>query len=86
MTSSALTEAARDLEGYLQQKVAFYLRVGWVREDTGDSLVVYYDQRESLPSGLIPRLHRGVSVRSQASLPPGVAPPEDPFPYSWMVM
>lgn len=86
--SDTLTLAAKDLEGYLKPKLRFYFTVGWIKEPNLDVLVVYYDQRESLPSNAVPSTWRSCRVRTQPTLPPGVRPPETEadYGYAWMVM
>lgn len=85
MSNASLTATAGQLESYLQRKVKFYLRVGWMREDSGSILIVYYDRRESFPKGTVPKRWKTIDVRTQGILPPGSKPP-DPADITWMWM
>lgn len=85
MDTQALSKVAEDLENYLKGKVTFYLKVGWMREAARDILVVYYDEREVLPKGVVPNYYRNVLVRVQGTLPPGVQPTDpDDLQISWV--
>lgn len=84
MNATKLTSIASDLESVLQQKIKFYLRVGWIREDSSDILIVYYDERELLPPKVVPDRWQGILVCTQGVLPPGVKPPEESSPFKWV--
>ena len=84
MKTEELTAAAEELQNHLEPKVSFYLRVGWIKEKSGPELVVYYDEREPMQHGLVPFWWRGISIRVQGVLPPGVQPPVDDVPVSWI--
>ena len=87
MSTKRLTQLAEDLQRQLEGKLTFYFRVGWMRESSHDLLMVYYDQRQSLPPNAVPAFYRNVKVRTQPTLPPGVAEPRpEDYGYAWMSM
>jgi hypothetical protein len=84
MSNSSLTNRAKELELDLKSKFKCYVKVGWMREQSGDEVfMVYVDIRADIDYALVPGNWYGNRINVQLIWPPGVSPP-DPFQdYPW---
>ena len=85
MSNSTLDARAKALERDLSPKLKCYVRVGWMRDQSGaETFMVYVDRRANINYSIFPDNWYGSLIDVQLVWPPGVNPP-DPLPdFPWM--